>query len=95
MNAKRKCEITNRLIGVCLFTFLGFLLWLYLASNHSTVDDWWTVKKTTKITSINQDITMVITPEHHVVSPMRVLIGLSVFILLGFLLSFIVKERTE
>ncbi|WP_096185746.1 hypothetical protein [Evansella halocellulosilytica] len=82
----------NRLVGVCLFTFLGFLVWFYFAANHSTVDDWWTVKTIGEITSNNQSI-KVISPVYFAISPIKVLIGLAIFILLGALLYFIVMKR--
>lgn len=82
----------NRQIGLCLFTYLCFLLWFYLAANHSTIDDWWTVKTINESTSKNQDIIQVMTPAYFAISPIKVLIGLSVFIILGTLLSFIVKK---
>jgi len=62
---------------VWLFTFLGFLLWLYIAANHSTVDDWWTVKTINKFTSENKDITP-ISPRHFI-SSIKVLIGSAIF----------------
>ncbi|MED4018836.1 hypothetical protein [Sutcliffiella cohnii] len=76
----------NRQIALCLFTYLGFLLWLYLAANHSTIEDWWTVKTINESTSKNQDIIQVITPAYFAISPIKMLIGLSVFIILGTML---------
>lgn len=84
--------MNQKKIGVWLFTFLSFLLWLYLAANHSNVDDWWTVKSTSEITLKNKDLS-VISPIHFRISPIKVFIGLAVFILLGTVLSSVVVKR--
>ncbi|MDN4608765.1 hypothetical protein [Sporosarcina highlanderae] len=81
----------NRIVGVWLFTYLSFLLWIYLAANHSTVDDWWTVKTINEITSKEDDITSI--RPIHFTSPIKVLIGSMVFLLIGILLSFIAVKR--
>jgi hypothetical protein len=81
----------NRLVGVFLFTLFGFLLWLYLASNHSTPDDWWTVKYISEIHTEDNDIKII--PHHFSISPIKVFISSVAFILLGTLLSIIFIKR--
>lgn len=83
----------KRIMGVFLFTFFGFLIWLYLASNHSTPDDWWTVKYIKETHSEDNDIKMI--PHHFSTSPIKVLIGSGFFILLGILLSIFVRKETK
>ena len=77
----------NRLVGVSLFTLFSFLLWLYLASNHSTPDDWWTVKYIREINIHASDIKMI--PDHFSISPVKILIGTGIFFILGTLLSIL------
>jgi ABC-type Na+ efflux pump permease subunit len=72
--------MTNRIIIVFLFTLFSSLIWLYLASYHSTVEDWWTVLYIEKNTS---EELMIAT------SPLKVMLGMSGFILMGLLLSAI------
>lgn len=81
----------NRVIIVGLFTFLSFLLWLYLATDHTAADNWWSVVTINEITSENEGITAII-PTYSV-SLLKVFSGLVVFILFGTLLSFIVRKR--
>ncbi|MBM7620087.1 hypothetical protein JOC95_001939 [Bacillus tianshenii] len=83
----------NRLVGVFLFTLFSYLLWLYLASNHSTPDDWWTVKYIRETHTEDNDIKVI--PHHFSTSSIKVLIGSGVFILLGTLLSIFVREKTK
>ncbi|MFE7065100.1 MULTISPECIES: hypothetical protein [Sutcliffiella] len=83
----------NRLVGVFLFTLFSYLLWLYVASNHSTPEDWWTVKHIRKTHTENNDIKMI--PHHFSTSPIKVLIGSGFFILLGILLSIFVRKETK
>lgn len=81
----------NRLVGVFLFTLFSYLLWLYLASNHSTSDDWWTVKYIKEIHKEDSDIKM--NPPNFSTSPIKILIGSVIFILLGTLLSIFVRKK--
>ncbi|WP_078380747.1 hypothetical protein [Sutcliffiella halmapala] len=73
-----------RLVAVFLFTLFSFLFWLYFANYHSDISDWWTVNHIIESTPENEIITM---------SPTKLFIGLSAFILIGTLLSIIVMKR--
>ena len=35
----------SRKIGILLFAFFCYLLWLYFAIYESSIDDWWTVNE--------------------------------------------------
>lgn len=78
--------MTNRIVFIFLFTLFSSLIWLYLASYHSTVDDWWTVQYIETNTSEELIITT---------SSSKVLLGMSGFILMGLLLSAIVMKREQ
>ncbi|TYS73156.1 hypothetical protein [Sutcliffiella horikoshii] len=80
-------------MGVFIFTFFSFLIWLYLASNHSTPDDWWTVKYVKETYTVDNEVKMI--PHHFSTSLLKVIIGTGIFILLGTLLSFFVINRKQ
>ncbi|GAA0466273.1 hypothetical protein [Alkalibacillus silvisoli] len=82
----------SRIEAVALFTMFSFLIWLYVSANHSTIDDWWTVKSIREITLENEDIT-IISPPNFTISPIKVLSGLVIFIILGIMLSLLVMKR--
>lgn len=86
-------DFMTRIVGIWLFTFLVFLLWLYLAANHSTAGDWWTVKTSNKITVKDKDITPI--SKSHFISRIKVLIGSVVFLSFGTFLSFLVRKRRQ
>lgn len=74
----------NRKIGVFLFTFFGFLTWLFLAIYFSTEDDWWTVltvEQTSSDTFVGS------------VSLLRILVGFAVFLIGGVLLYGLIRRK--
>ncbi|MFS0862381.1 hypothetical protein [Fredinandcohnia sp. 179-A 10B2 NHS] len=74
----------NRKIGVFLFTFFGFLTWLFLAIYFSTEGDWWTVV-TVEQTSYDTFVGSV--------SLIRIVVGFFVFLIGGVLLYGLVRKR--
>ena len=89
---KQGDEMKNCTIGIWLFTFLGFLVWFYFASNPSSVDQWWTVTTPLHLEVQNGDI-QVIRPLY-VISPLKVLVGIVVFVLFGAVLSFFLNKSS-
>ncbi|MFJ9462233.1 hypothetical protein [Viridibacillus arvi] len=74
----------NRKVGIFSFTFLGFLIWLYLAIYESSIDNWWTVNEM-KQTSL--DTTQIS------VSIVKVLIGTAIFTSSGFIIYLSISKR--
>ncbi|MCD8510563.1 MAG: hypothetical protein LRY73_12295 [Bacillus sp. (in: Bacteria)] len=85
----------NRRVGVFLFTLFGFLLWLYMATDLSTIDKWWSVVSTKEITTTNTDRTVITPPTSFEYSLVKLFSGMVVFLLLGSLLSFLVREKVQ
>lgn len=83
----------ERTIGIWLFTFLVFLVWLYFAANSSSIDKWWTVT-TPLVTQIQGDGIQVISPIH-VISPLKVLAGIVVFVLVGSFVSLFLSIKNR
>jgi purine-cytosine permease-like protein len=78
--------MTNRTVFIFLFTLFSSIIWLYLASYHSTIDDWWTVQYIEKNTSEELIIAT---------SPTKMILGMSGFMLFGLLLATIVMKREQ
>lgn len=74
----------NRKIGVILFVFICFLIWLYFAIYESSINSWWTVNE---IKQASDDTVQI------GVSFVKVLVGTVVFILSGFLVYFMMRKR--
>jgi len=74
----------NRKIGVILFVFICFLIWLYFAIYESSIHSWWTVNE---IKQASDDTVQI------GVSFVKVLVGTVVFILSGFLVYFMMRKR--
>ena len=74
----------NRKIGIVLFVFFWFLIWLYFAIYESSIDNWWTVLEIKQAT------------EHNViigVSLIRVLVGTIIFTVSGFIIYLLLSRR--
>ena len=75
----------NRKIGVVLFVFIGYFIWLYLAIYESSIDHWWTVNE---IKQAHGDTIQI------GVSFVKVLVGTAVFTLSGFIAYFLLRKRS-
>ena len=74
----------NRKIGVILFVFLCFLIWLYFAIYESSIGNWWTVKEIKQATEDTVQIG---------VSLVRLLVGTVIFTFSGLTLYFLLRKR--
>jgi ABC-type phosphate transport system permease subunit len=74
----------NRKIGVILFVFICFLIWLYFAIYESSIHSWWTVNE---IKQASDDTVQ------RGVSFVKVLVGTVVFILSGIVIYFMLRKR--
>ncbi|MEK4486089.1 hypothetical protein MHH81_10935 [Psychrobacillus sp. FSL H8-0484] len=74
----------NRKVGTFLLTFFCFLMWLYFALYHSSIDNWWTVNE---IKQTSLDTTQI------GVSIVKVLIGTVLFTFSGIIIYLLIRNR--
>ncbi|MBT2641512.1 hypothetical protein J7I80_04690 [Bacillus sp. ISL-41] len=74
----------NRKIGIILFVFICFLIWLYFAIYESSIHNWWTVNEIKQASADTVQIG---------ISFVKVLSGTVVFILSGLLIYFMMRKR--
>ncbi|MFB4166799.1 hypothetical protein [Virgibacillus sp. JSM 102003] len=74
----------NKKIGIIIFTFFIFLLWLYLAIYKSSIDSWWTVNEIEQTSFDTAQVS---------VSMAKVLIGTVIFTFCGFIIYFLIRKR--
>lgn len=74
----------NRKIGVVLFVFFLFLIWLYFAIYESSIDNWWTVNE---IKQETEDSVLIS------VSLIKVLVGTIIFTISGVILYLLLRKR--
>jgi len=74
----------NRKIGVILFVFFCFLIWLYFAIYESSIDNWWTVNG---INQVNDDTVQI------GVSLLKVLVGTVIFTFSGFIIYLLLRKK--
>ena len=74
----------NRKMGIFIFVYFCFLIWLYFAIYESSIDNWWTVLEITQETDHIVDIE---------VSLVKVLIGTIIFTISGFLINLLLSKR--
>ncbi|WP_223701604.1 hypothetical protein [Sutcliffiella deserti] len=72
----------NKKVGVFVFAWLSFLIWLSCSSFFSSPHDWWTVLYVKEAS----DETIIITTSYT-----KVLLGGGVFTILGILLYLVLK----
>lgn len=75
----------NRKIGVFLFVFFCYLLWLYFAIYESSIDNWWTVNEIKQATDDTVQIG---------VSLVKVFVGTVIFTLSGFIFYVLLRKRS-
>ena len=73
----------NRKMGIFIFVYFCFLIWLYFAIYESSIDNWWTVLEITQETDHIVDIE---------VSLVKVLIGMIIFTISGFLINLLLSK---
>ena len=75
----------NRKIGVFLFVFFCYLIWLYFAIYESSVDNWWTVNEIKQATydTVQIDVSLV-----------KVFVGTVIFTLSGFIFYLLLRKRS-
>ncbi len=74
----------NRKIGVILFVFFCFLIWLYFAIYESSIDNWWTVNEIKQATEDTVQIG---------ISLVKVLVGAIIFTISGFIIYLLLRKR--
>ncbi len=74
----------NRKMGIFIFVYFCFLIWLYFAIYESSIDNWWTVLEITQETDHIVDIE---------VSLVKVLIGMIIFTISGFIINLLLSKR--
>ena len=74
----------NRKMGIFIFVYFCFLIWLYFAIYESSIDNWWTVLEITQETDHIVDIE---------VSLVKVLIGTIIFTISGFIINLLLSKR--
>lgn len=74
----------NRKIGVFLFVFFCYLIWLYFAIYESSIDNWWTVNEIQQETYDTVQIG---------VSLVKVFVGTVIFTLNGFVFYLLLRKR--
>lgn len=74
----------NRKIGIFIFVYFCFLIWLYFAIYESSIDNWWTVLE------ITQETDHIVDNE---VSLVKVLIGTIIFTISGFIINLLLSKR--
>ncbi|WP_404448049.1 hypothetical protein LG307_03250 [Sutcliffiella horikoshii] len=74
----------NRIVGLFLFVFFCYLIWVYLAIYESSINDWWTVKDIKHITEDTIEVG---------VSFVKFIVGTVIFILGGTMLYLLMRKR--
>lgn len=74
----------DRKLGVFLFTFIGYLIWLYFAIYESSIDNWWTVNEIKEATKDTVGIG---------VSIVKVLVGTFIFTFSSFIIYLLIRKR--
>ena len=74
----------NRKMGIFIFVYFCFLIWLYFAIYESSIDNWWTVLEITQETDHIVDIE---------VSLIKVVIGMIIFTISGFIINLLLSKR--
>ena len=74
----------SRKIGILLFAFFCYLLWLYFAIYESSIDNWWTVNEIKQTTGDTVQIG---------VSVMKMFAGTIIFTLSGFIFYQLLRRR--
>lgn len=74
----------NRKMGIFIFVYFCFLIWLYFAIYESSIDNWWTVLE------ITQETDHIVDNE---VSLVKVLIGTIIFTISGFIINLLLSKR--
>lgn len=74
----------SRKIGVFLFIFFCFLIWLYFAVYESSIDNWWTVIEIKQITGDTVQIG---------ISIVKVFIGTVIFTISGFITYLLIRRK--
>ena len=75
----------NRKIGVFLFVFFCYLLWLYIAIYESSIDNWWTVNEIKQATRDTVQLG---------ISLVKVFAGTVIFTLSGFILYVLLRMKS-
>jgi ABC-type Fe3+ transport system permease subunit len=75
----------NRTIGVLLFIFFCYLIWLYLAIYDFSIDNWWTVNEIKQSTDDTVQLG---------VSLIKVLVGTVIFTLIGFIIHLLIRKKS-
>lgn len=75
----------NRKMGIFIFVYFCFLIWLYFAIYESSIDNWWTVLEITQETDHIVDIE---------VSLIKVVIGMIIFTISGFIINLLLSKRS-
>jgi hypothetical protein len=75
----------NRKIGVVLFVFFSYSIWLYFAIYESSIDNWWTVNEIKQTTDDTVQIG---------VSVVKVFVGTVIFTLSGFIFYLLLRKRS-
>ena len=75
----------NRKIGVFLFVFFCYLIWLYFAIYESSINNWWTVNEIKQTTYDTVQIG---------VSLVKVFVGTVLFTLSGFVFYLLLRKRS-
>ena len=74
----------SRNIGILLFAFFCYLLWLYFAIYESSIDDWWTVNEIKQETGDTVQIG---------ISLIKVFVGTIIFTLSGSIFYLLLRRR--
>ena len=75
----------HRKIGVFLFVFFCYLLWLYIAIYESSIDNWWTVNEIKQATRDTVQLG---------ISLVKVFAGTVIFTLSGFILYVLLRIKS-
>ena len=74
----------SRKIGISLFTFFCYLLWLYFAIYESSIDNWWTVNEIKQTTGDTIQIG---------ISLIKMFVGTMIFTLSGSIFYLLLRRR--
>ena len=76
----------KRIIGISVFTIVSFSVWLYVSIFHSAQNEWWTLFQSVESTTTSETVS---------ISLLKLLLGLTGFIVVGMLVSMLFKNRQE